>query len=157
VRPMTDNSKQLVLDQNEGEARKRHDDCYLMLAMNPAWDSKNVGTHEVSDADVNRLMHISIPMPPAALEREIIQTRCGHDNYQITPETLGTIMKIAEDIRKLANDDSIPITWAIRPQLKVARASRWFDLKSCYRMAVADFLEPEAAQAVLDVVDSHVE
>lgn len=157
IRPMTDNSKQLVLDQNNGEARKRHADCFLMLAMNPAWDPKNVGTHVTGDADVNRLMHISIPMPPPELEREIIMTRCKHDGYNLPPDVLKTIMGIAEDIRALANDDAIPITWAIRPQLKVARATRWFDMKTCYRMAVADFLEPDAAQAVLDVVDSHVE
>lgn len=157
LRPMTDNSKQLVIDQNSGERRPRHDDCYLGLAMNPAWDPKNVGTHVVSDADVNRLMHISIPMPPPKLEQEIIKTRCGHDGYNITPEMLSDIMNIAKDIRQLSSDDALPISWAVRPQLKVARASRWFDLKTCYRMAVADFLEPEAAQQVLDIVESHVE
>lgn len=157
LRPMTDNSKQLVIDQNEGERRSRHDDCYLGLCMNPAWDPKNVGTHVVGDADVNRLMHISIPMPPPELEREIITKRCTHDGYDIKPETLTTIMSIAEDIRALCDDDTLSITWAVRPQLKVARASRWFDLKTCYRMAVADFLEPEAQEQVLDVVNSHVE
>lgn len=157
LRPMTDNSKQLVIDQNNGEARDRHDDCYLGLAMNPAWDPKNVGTHVVGDADVNRLMHISVPMPPEKLEREILQKRCSHDGYELQSETLNTIMKIAHDIRALCDDDTLPITWAVRPQLKVARASKWFDLKTCYRMAVADFLEPEAQQQILDVVDSHVE
>lgn len=157
LRPMTDNSKQLVIDQNAGERRPRHDDCFMMLAMNPAWDPKNVGTHVVGDADVNRLMHISIPMPPERLEREIIEKRCTHDGYDIPPERLNTIMLIAKDIRSLAENDTLPITWAVRPQLKVARASKWFDLKTCYRMAVADFLEPDAAQQVLDVVDSHVE
>lgn len=157
LRPMTDNSKQLVIDQNAGERRPRHDDCYLGLAMNPAWDPKNVGTHVVGDADVNRLMHISIPTPPEKLEREIIEKRCAHDGYDIPRERLDTIMRIAKDIRQLADDDALPITWAVRPQLKVARASKWFDLKTCYRMAVADFLEPESAQQVLDVVDSHVE
>lgn len=157
LRPMTDNSKQLVLDQNNGERRPRHDDCYLGLAMNPAWDVKNAGTHVVADADVNRLMHISVPMPPDALEREIIRKRCSHDEYELPAQTLETIMRIAADIRALCADDAVPITWAVRPQLKVARASRWFDLKTCYRMAVADFLEPESADQVLAVVDSHLE
>jgi len=157
LRPMTDNSKQLVIDQNAGERRSRNDNCYLGLAMNPAWDPKNVGTHIVGDADVNRLMHINIPMPPERLEREIIEKRCKHDDYEISHDTLNVIMNIAADVRALCEDDTLPITWAVRPQLKVARASKWFDLKTCYRMAVADFLEPEAAQQVLDVVDSHVE
>ena len=156
LRPMTDNSKQLVIDQNAGERRTRHDDCYLGLAMNPAWDTKNVGTHLVGDADVNRLMHLSVPLPPVELEREIISTRCKHDGYEIEADKLDTIMKIATDIRALCDNDALPISWAVRPQIKVARASKWFDLKMCYRMAVADFLEPESCQMVLDVVDTHV-
>lgn len=157
LRPMTDNSKQLFVDSNnETLGRNRHDDCYVGLAMNPAWDPRNVGTHQIGDADANRLMHIEIPMPPESLEREIIRKRCEHDGYDITKETLDTIMSIAVEIRKLTENDTIPITWAVRPQLKVARASRWFDLRTCYRMAVADFLEPEARQAVLDTVEAHV-
>lgn len=157
IRPMTDNSKQLVLDQNNGEARQRHTDCYLGLAMNPAWDPKNVGTHEVGDADVNRLMHIFVERPPVAIEKEIIATRCEHDGYQIEAELLDTIIKIAADIRGLTVEGTVPISWAIRPQLKVARASRWFDMLTCYRMAVADFLEPTQAEQVMDVVKSHIE
>lgn len=156
-RPMFDNSKQLVLDENGGERRNRNDHCYPFLAMNPAWDHRNVGAHEISDADANRLMHLYFDMPPERLEREIISTACGHDGYQIGGETLATIMKIATDIRALAEEDTVPITWGIRPQLKVARASRWFDMITCYRMAVADFLDPQAQASILDVVKSHVE
>lgn len=158
IRPMTDNSKQLVLDMSDDPSpRNRHDDCYLGLAMNPAWDPKNVGTHIVGDADVNRLMHISIPMPPEALEREIITKRCAHDDYNIKPAMLDMVMKIAKDIRALCEEDALPVTWAVRPQLKVARATKWFDLMTCYRMAVADFLEPEVAEMVLGIVETHVE
>ena len=153
LRPMFDNSKQLVVND---VMRSRHEDCYIGLAMNPAWDPKNVGTHQVSDADVNRLMHIFMPMPPESLEREIIKKRCGHDGYDIEPDTLNTIMQIAVEIRALCDDDTIPATWGVRPQLKVARASKWFDLRTCYRMAIADFLEPEQMQAVLDCVEANV-
>ena len=154
-RPVTDNSKQLVLDMNNGEARKRHTDCYLGMAMNPAWDAKNVGAHMIGDADANRLMHMQIDLPPAPLEREIIKTSCAHDGYEISKEKLDTIMNIAKDIRELCENDTLPITWAIRPQLKVARASRWFDWLTVYRMASADFLEPSAQEQLLDVVRSH--
>lgn len=156
MRPMIDNSKQLVLDMNNGESRDRHTDCYVGMAMNPAWDPKNVGANMVSDADANRLMHMFLELPPPELEREIIKARCKHDGYDIPRSQLDSIMKIAEDIRALCENQTLPITWAIRPQLKVARASRWFDLMTAYRMASADFLEPEAQQQLLDVVRSHV-
>jgi MoxR-like ATPase len=158
LRPMTDNSKQLVIDaSDEALTRDRHNDCFLGLAMNPAWDAKNVGTHQISDADANRLMHVYMPMPPESLEKEIINKACEHDGYDLPPEKLNTIMAIAKDIRHLVDDDSLQITWAIRPQLKVARASRWFDLKTCYLMAIADFLEEEPKKQVMDIVETHME
>jgi len=157
LRPMFDNSKQLVLDQNDGETRDRHEHCYPLVAMNPAWDSKNVGTHEISDADANRLMHITFTLPPERLEREILVTRCAHDNYAVDVDILDSVMRIAKDIRALCEEDTLPITWGIRPQLKVVRATRWFSMKEAYRMAIADFLEPTVQEQFMSVVDSHVE
>jgi MoxR-like ATPase len=156
LRPAIDNSKQLVLDMNTGETRSRSLDTYLGMAMNPAWDAKNVGAHMISDADANRLMHLNIQLPPEELEKEIIKTRVKHDGWDIPADKLNTIMKIAEDLRNLCDEDALPITWAIRPQLKVARGIRWFDWLTTYRMASADFLEPDAQERLLDVVRSHI-
>lgn len=155
IRPLTDDSKQMVIDENDNEALKRHDDCYMGMAMNPAWDAKNVGAHMISDADVNRLMHMFIDLPPERLEKEIIRTACKHDGWDIPDADLKIVMDIAADLRSLVEDDTLPITWAIRPQLKVARALRWFDPMTAYRLASADFLEPEHQQTLLDVVRTH--
>lgn len=155
LRPMTDNSKQLVLDQSNGETSNRHDDCYLGMAMNPAWDSLNVGTQQIADPDVNRLMHIFVEVPPVEIERDIIIKRCSRDNWEIPKKTLDMMMGIAQDIRSNIEKDALQITWAIRPQLKVARALRWFDPITAYRMASADYLEPEQQAALLDIVKTH--
>lgn len=156
LRPLFDNSKQLVIDENDGEQIRRNEFCFMGVAMNPAWDAKNVGTNMLADADVNRLMHLYVELPPPALEREIIKARTQVDGWTIDNEKLSTIMQIAEDIRALCKEDALPITWAIRPQLKVARLSRRFDLITCYRMASADFLEPEAQEALLNCVRSNL-
>lgn len=156
IRPLTDNSKQLVLDQNEGERYPRHDDCYLGMAMNPAWDPKNVGATELGDADGSRLSHINMELPPAALEREIIRTRVSKDGWDIDNPRLDLLMGVAVDIRALCDDEELPITWGIRDQLKVARALRWFDTVTSYCLARADALEPQAREALLTVVRSHV-
>lgn len=157
LRPMTDNSKQLVLDQSGGERSTRNLDCYLGMAMNPAWDILNVGTNPIGDADANRLMHLFVELPPEALEREIIMKRCAHDGWEIPEHTLDMIMKIALDVRALTDNATLPISWAIRPQIKVSRALRWFDVLTAYKMASADYLEPEQQQMLLDVVRSHTE
>lgn len=157
LRPMTDNSKQLVLDQSAGERSIRSLDTYLGMAMNPAWDVLNVGTQPIGDADANRLMHLFIELPPATLEKEIIKTRCMHDGFDIPDNLLDMMMNIAEDLRKLTEEGTLPISWAIRPQIKVARALRWFDVLTAYRMASADYLEPEQQAMLLDVVRTHLE
>lgn len=156
IRPLTDNSKQLVMDMNGGERIARHTDCYMGMAMNPAWDPKNVGTAQIGDADGSRLMHISMDLPPAALEREILRTRVSHDGWEIDNNRLDTIMAIAAEIRALCDQGTLPISWGVRPQIKVARATRWFDMVTAYRMGSADYLEPEAQDALLDIVRAHV-
>ena len=157
IRPLTDNSKQLVLDMNEGERIKRHEDCYLGFAMNPAWDPKNVGALEISDADANRLFHLYMELPPESLEREIIVNRVKLDGWEMKSEMLDMVMNIAKELRGLSAEDTLPITWGIRPQIKVARALRWFDPVTAYRRAVGDYLEPEAQETMLAAVRAHVE
>ena len=156
-RPLTDNSKQLALDMNFGELIDRDLDCYLGFAMNPAWDMRNVGANQIGDADANRMMHLFVQLPSKEVEKEIIATRCKHDGWDIPVSQLETVMRIGEDIRALCADGSLQMSWAIRPQIKVARALRWFDVATAYRMASADYLEPEQANAVMEVVKSHVE
>ena len=155
LRPLTDNSKQLVLDMAGGERLKRNDDCYMMMAMNPAWSPLNVGAAIIGDADASRLFHIYIDLPPAKLEREIIANRVHLDGWDIDVDKLDMIMHIADEVRDLCNDSTLPITWGIRPQIKVARALRWFNPVQAYKRAVGDYLEPSAQDALLDVVRSH--
>lgn len=155
LRPLTDNSKQLVLDVNEGETISRHDDCYMFMAMNPAWDPINIGANEIGDADVNRLFHIYVPEPPEDVERSIIEARVALDGWRIERADLDMVMGIAHDIRALIDEGGLSISWATRPQIKVARALRWFDPVNAYKRAVADYLEPEARDSILDIVRSH--
>jgi MoxR-like ATPase len=157
LRPMTDNSKQLVLDTSNGQTSDRNIDCFLGMAMNPNWDALNVGTQPIGDADANRLMHFYLDLPPATLEKEIIKKRCAHDGWEIPESTLDMVMRIATDIRALSDESTLPISWMIRPQLKVARALRWFDPMTAYRMASGDYLEPAQQEILLNVVRTCME
>lgn len=157
IRPMTDNSKQLVLDQSAGERSERNIDCYLGMAMNPSWDILNIGAQPIADADANRLMHLYIELPPRPLEEEIIKTRCLHDGWEIPAQTLDMVMNIAKDLRDLTDNGTLAMSWAVRPQIKVARALRWFDVLTAYKMASADYLEPQQQEMLLNVVRSHTE
>lgn len=155
IRPLTDNSKQLVLDMNNGERVSRHRDAYLGMAMNPAWDVKNSGAETLADADGSRLMHIFVELPSEELERKIIKARCLADGFAIPKETLDRLMKIAVEIRGLSDDGSLSISWGIRPQIKVARATQYFSEVQAYRLAAADYLDPQQQSMILEVVRSH--
>ncbi len=152
LRPLTDNSKQLVLDMAAGERISRHVDAYLGMAMNPSWDPRNVGAEAISDADGSRLMFIGMDLPPAEIERQIIVKRCQIDGYDIPKPTIKAIMQIATEIRGMSEQGALPITWGIRQQIKVARATKFFTMTAAYKAAAGDFLEPEQAQIVLDIV-----
>lgn len=158
-RPLTDNSKQLVLDQNEGERISRHNYCFLGMAMNPAWDPRNTGVATLADADGRRLMHIFMDIPPADIERAILRKVLERDGWEdpAIRVTVDMVMSCAEDLRTLSNDGVIPVSWGLAHQIKVARAMRYFTPVQAYRIGVADSLEVTAQQSILDAVKSKVE
>lgn len=157
IRPLTDNSKQLVLDVNKGERLPRNDAAFMGMAANPAWDPLNVGAQTIGDADGSRLLHIFMDLPPSEIEREILRSRCDLDGWEISEKQLDVIMGIAADLRALVEDGNLPLSWGIRNQIKVVRASRWFDLAQAYKLAAADQLEPKVAEELLNVVKSHAD
>lgn len=156
IRPLTDNSKQMVVEENAHEHLDRNDDCYLGLAMNPAWDPKNIGALPIADADVNRLFHVYISLPDESIEKQIIAARVRLDGWELSAGQMRMLMKIAADLRAHADEDTLPITWGIRPQIKVARALAWFEPLVAYRRAVGDYLEPQALEVLKDAVKSHL-
>lgn len=151
-RPLFDNSKQLVLDEAGAEKVERHGLCFVGLTGNPAWDARNVGVNEIADADTNRLAHLMMHLPPADVEREILIDRCEKDGWTPDKVLLDTLMKNSEEIRALSEDGSLPVTWGIRQNIKVARHLKWFDPITSYKRAVADALEPQVAEMILNIV-----
>lgn len=157
LRPLTDNSKQLVLDVAEGQRVPRSDDCYLVLAMNPSWDPRNRGAEEIADADASRLLHVFMQLPPEDIERRIISDRVELDGWSISTRQLDLVMRVAAELRGLAEEQTLPISWGLRSQIQAARALRWFEPVTAYRRVIGDFMEPAAAEVLLGVVRSHVE
>lgn len=155
LRPLTDNSKQLVLDTSDGASRDRHEDCWFYLAMNPAWDPRNVGTHTIGDADARRLLHLYMDLPPEKIEREIIVAWCKTlDNFDPTPH-LDKLMKIAADIRPLCESGTLPMTWGLAQQIKVARLLKWFSPMAAFETAVLSYLAPHVAQNVVSTINTY--
>lgn len=156
TRPVFDNSKQLIVDTSDDPVPiDQHPDCHIALAANPAWDARNVGTNEIGDADARRLLHVNVGMPPEKIEREIITRWClTLDNYDPEP-VLDDLMKVAKDIRQMAANSSINITWGIANQVKVARLMRHFAPQQAFDIAVLNYLDPEARRQVQESIKSY--
>lgn len=153
LRPLTDDSKQLALDMNHGEIISRHPLAYMGFAMNPAWDTRNVGAEVIADADTNRLMHITIGLPEPDVELKIIEKHVSHDEWKLDADQKRNLMKVATDIRALIEAGPLSsISWALRPQIKVARALRWFSPIRAYKEAIGNSLETDTREVILDVV-----
>jgi MoxR-like ATPase len=152
LRPMMDNSKQLVLDEAAAEVVDRHPHSFLLLAMNPAWDTRNVGVAELADADVDRAAHIFMDLPPENVEREILKSAVARDGWELDAAMLDRVMKTSSEVRALVADGSLPVSWGVRPNLKVVRHLKWFDPITAYRRAVADVLEPVTQELILGLV-----
>lgn len=152
-----DNSRQLVLDQDDGTKYPRHDSCYIGFAMNPSWDIRNSGVKDIADADIRRLHHMYFDLPPKEIERDIITKKVYRDGRELPVAKLDTLMKIAEDVRDQSKSGTLPISWGIAMQIKVARLLAFFDWKTAFRMAAGDSLEPQTLEVLLDVVKSYTE
>lgn len=151
LRPLTDNSKQLVLDQFDGQRVIRHDEAYLGFAMNPNWDPRNQGTTPLADADMSRLMHVKVDLPPKEVEAEIIRNRCLEDGFEIDADQMAFVLGVAEDLRNLSIEGTFEGTWGVRNSVKSARLLNWMDPEDALAMAVADALEPQQVEAIMQV------
>lgn len=152
-RPLTDNSKQLVIDDAVFD---RNAYCFHLLTQNPAWEMKNVGTKPLADADGNRLSFAWVPEPPAPLMRHIIKERCKVDGYDVPEDTLKLISAIGKDIREFSEQGIFPGTWGIRQEVKVARKTAHYDIVTAYKRAVLDNVDPEVAKLVVSAIESHI-
>lgn len=155
IRPMTDNSKQLVVNDRR---RARNPFCFFGLAMNPAWDPAYVGTKEISAADGSRLTHIKVERLPEDIEREVVIQKCQTNTPPYNPpaDTVDRIMAITRTLREMITDGSLPINWNVREVAKVLQATQFFSIEEAFGLAICNSLEPETAMLILDQVRANV-
>lgn len=154
IRPVTDNSKELLI---ENRAFQRNDYCFFGMAMNPSYDYRNLGTKELADADTNRLSFLDVQPAPDPVERHIMRTYCKTlDNYDISEETIDLLMKIAADIRELEESNQYPGTWATRQMIKVARKTRWYDIRDAFAVSALNNMPQEVRDLVGQAITTHV-
>ena len=148
LRPLTDDSKQLILDQADGRRIERHMFCFFGMAMNPPWEPRYRGAQEISDADGNRLVARNVTPPPAEIETEILQAAAP----DLSKDKIASILKISDKLREMSMNQEISISWGVRPNKKVARFASVLDITEAYNFAVLSRLGPEDAETIGKVI-----
>jgi hypothetical protein len=157
LRPLTDNSKQLVIDAAAGIRVPRNDFCFFMMGVNPEWDMRNVGTREVADADKRRLRPMAVKLPPEHIERHIVKSTVkALDGVDVSDDDLDFIAKVAIDIREASEQGRYPGTWGIALQVAVARQLQWFTPIVAYKSAALDWYDPKTVEVIFDAIKGHL-
>lgn len=159
LRPLTDGARQLVLDKKDNEILHMHDHCYFGFAMNPAWDPLYIGAQDISVADQSRTVTKSVGYPEAAVEKRIVKDRCALVGYKIDNDDLSAIMKISREIRSASDKmqgGMLEYAWGIRSNITVALLTDVFDLRSAYKLAATDALDPDQAAIIHAIVESYL-
>lgn len=159
IRPTTDNSAQLVIDQDRGQGVKGNRAGYLGMAMNPSWDPLNIGALAVADPDLSRVTHTHLDLPPEEIEKGILLQAMLDDGWEdndLTHKRINTLMQCAKDIRALVENGAISMSWGIRNQIKTLQLVPFMPWEVAFRRGAADALEPSERDALLDSVRSIV-
>jgi MoxR-like ATPase len=152
LRPIMDNSKQLVLDQDSGQRLLRHPFARVMVAINPSWDYRNLGAEEMADAEVNRMSFAYVDYPPAQIEAKIIKLHCATIGYDIPDALVDKLIRIGSDIREASRTGTFPGTWGIRQQVKVAKKTKYYGLVRAYKQASFNYYDQEAMTEVISLI-----
>jgi MoxR-like ATPase len=157
LRPLTDNSKQLVIDAAGGVIVPRHEFCFFLMGMNPSWEMKNIGTREMADADMRRLTPMYVTLPPPHIERHIVKSTVkALDGVDVSDADLDFIEKVAVDIREASEQGTYPGTWGIALQVKVARKLQWYTPMVAYRRSALDFYDPQTVELIMDAIKGYL-
>jgi MoxR-like ATPase len=156
LRPVFAKGTEMIVDSaSPAITVKRGAFNYQVVAQNPAHDVRNSGVEELASAEFDRLTVVNVDLPPDPVERHIISMRCENDGFMISETQLDKLMAIATDIREASKQGSIPFTWGIRQQIKVARKLPFYPLVEAYKRAALDFYEEQSVQLVLDAIASY--
>lgn len=153
-RSMNDASRSLQLYDRTFH---RHDLCFHLTAINPAYDFRNIGAKELASADVRRLSYHFMPKPDKPTAKAIIIEAVRRVDDDVLPSAVvDAIMKISDDLQEASKQGKLPHHWTLSQDVKVARLALDFDLVTAYRIAYLDFVDPDTSATILSVIKSMI-
>lgn len=153
-RSMNDASRSLNL---YGETFHRHDYCFHLTAINPAYDFRNIGAKELASADVRRLSYHFMPTPDKKTSKAIIIEAVRRtDDEVLSSGVVDAILKISDDLKESSKQGKLPHHWTLSQDVKVARLAADFSLEMAYRIAYFDFCDPQTSEMHMTMIKSSI-
>lgn len=118
ARPILDDSNQLPLDAWDGRVLLKHTHRFLIATGNPDWMPQYAGLMPLSEADNDRLSHISVTWAPPEVEAQIVLAHAklnGLDRVSAWKAVLA--ITVWEDLREQIKTSDLPITAGTRSLL----------------------------------------
>lgn len=156
-RSFNSSSGTIYLDGHEDGAKRKvrkHPYCMHLMALNPVWDARNLGTREMADADVRRMNFFWLEEPEDKVIMNIILSKLEADGLVVSDEEIMGMMKVRSDIKELARSGALPFSWSIGQDVKVAQLLAFYSPSNAYKRALLDYCHPDAAETVLKAVSS---
>ena len=148
-RSMNDSSRMLrVYDQ----LYYRHPYHFHLMAMNPAWDFRNIGTKTMASADTRRLSFFEVAQPDQETSKAIIK-RAVDD---VAPEVLQCIVQVSDELKEAGRQGTIPDAWSIAQDIKVANLAADYGLTEAYKRAYLFAIDPDQRANALKLIASRI-
>lgn len=148
-----DSSKSFVV---YGQKFHRHDYCFPFVAINPAYDYKNIGAKEMASADVRRMSYFYMPSPDSEMKKRIIKASIKKMHDVDLPNSLvDVIVKVSDALEKMTQNGELQHHWTLSQDIKVAQFSMDWTLEESYKMAYLFYVEPKSANVILAAIKTY--
>lgn len=155
ARPVLDDSAQLALDAYDGRILLKHKHNFIIATGNPDWMPQYAGLLPLSEADADRLSHISVGWPEAKIEAEILLNHVESKGLDRVPawQVLCGLMAW-RDLRTSIDDGNLGITAGTRSLMNFVELLQYHPVREAMSK-VYERMDTQSFSKVMHVLDHH--
>jgi len=155
ARPVLDDSEQLALDAYDGRILLKHEHNFVIATGNPDWMPQYAGLLPLSEADADRLSHISVGWPDTVIEAEILLNHVESKNLDRVPAWQVVCGLMAwSDLRSNIDDGSLGITAGTRSLMNFVELLQYHPVREAMSK-VYERMDSQSFSKVMHVLDHH--
>jgi len=155
ARPILDDSAALALDAYDGRILMKHPHCFMVATGNPDWMPQYAGLLPLSEADADRLSHISVGWPELQTEATILLNHLGqHDLDKVPAWQVLCALATWQDLRSSVDEQGLAITAGTRSLINFVECLQYHPVREAMAK-VYQRMDTQSYSRVEQVLDSH--